>query len=126
MNVKPTSENNEPNDESKIDWSTFAEDFGRLYYGTKIPPKLNKNMTPDELINALKKMGSSCISVGLSSSGTFPFCTQMPSAYAVFGEIRSGYDARARGNSMAVIDHPFLRGLRRNRISPRCPYRQFP
>ena len=43
-----------------------------------------------------------------------------------FGEIRSGYDARAIGNSIAVFDSLFARGLRRNRISPRCPCRQFP
>ena len=46
-----------------------------------------------------------------------------------FGEIRSGYDARAIGNSMAVIDSPFARGrgplraaspLLRNLPSERC------
>lgn len=46
-------------------------------------------------------------------------CTQMPPAYADFGEIRSVYDVRAMSNSMALIDSPFARGLRRNRISPR-------
>ena len=43
-----------------------------------------------------------------------------------FGEIRSGYDARAMGYPMAVIDSLFVRGLRRNRISPRCKCRCLP
>ena len=47
----------------------------------------------------------------------------MPSAYTDFGEIQSDYDARAWGDSMTLASKSFVRGLRRNRISPRCMIR---
>ena len=40
----------------------------------------------------------------------------MPSACTDFGEIQSGYDARALNNPMTIMDDPLTRGLRRNRI----------
>ena len=55
MSKSKTKENKEPVNESNIDWSTFAEDFGKLYYGSKIPPELNKNLTADELMNVVRK-----------------------------------------------------------------------
>ena len=55
MSKSKTKENKEPVDESNVDWSTFAEDFGKLYYGSKIPPELNKNLTADELMNVVRK-----------------------------------------------------------------------
>ena len=41
MNDSKTKENKEPMDESNVDWSTFAEDFMKLWSGSKIPPELN-------------------------------------------------------------------------------------
>ena len=90
---------------------------------------LRNNQGSHHVMQGAYFLGSSGISVGLSRGGAFLFCTQMPPAYAVFGEIRSGYDARAIGNSMADIDSPFTRGrgplraaspLLRNLPSERC------
>ena len=55
MNDSKTKENKEPMDESNVDWSTFAEDFMKLWSGSKIPPELNKNMTAEELMNVVRK-----------------------------------------------------------------------
>ena len=43
MDKNKTNKNKEPMDESNVDWSTFAEDFMKLWSGSKIPPELNKN-----------------------------------------------------------------------------------
>ena len=63
MSEKPTNEkesvneNKEPVDESKVDWSTLGEDWGKLYYGNdKTPPELNKPLSPNELMEALRKI----------------------------------------------------------------------
>ena len=55
MNDSKTKENKEPMDESNVDWSTFAEDFMKLWSGSKISPELNKNMTAEELMNVVRK-----------------------------------------------------------------------
>ena len=44
-------------DESEIDWSTLGDDWAKLYYGKdKTPPELNKPLTPNELMDALRKI----------------------------------------------------------------------
>ena len=44
-------------DESNIDWSTFGDDWAKLYYGNdKTPPELNKPLSPDELMETLRKI----------------------------------------------------------------------
>ena len=44
-------------DESEIDWSTLGDDWAKLYYGKdKTPPELNKPLTLNELMDALRKI----------------------------------------------------------------------
>ena len=57
MNKKPIEKPKEVIDESNIDWSTFGDDWAKLYYGNdEIPPELNKPLTPDEIMETLRKI----------------------------------------------------------------------
>ena len=56
-NKKSKEQIDESDDESKIDWSTLGDDWAKLYYGKdKTPPELNKPLTPNELMDALRKI----------------------------------------------------------------------
>ena len=51
------NENKEPVDESKVDWSTLGEDWGKLYFGKdETPPELMKRMGSNELLNVLNSV----------------------------------------------------------------------
>ena len=57
MSEDKKNNSKEPVDESKVDWSTLGEDWGKLYYGNdKTPPELNKPLSPNELMEALRKI----------------------------------------------------------------------
>ena len=46
-----------PINESEIDWSTLGDDWAKLYYGNdKTSPELNKPLTSNELMDALRKI----------------------------------------------------------------------
>ena len=57
MNKKPIEKPKEVIDESNIDWSTFGDDWAKLYYGNdKTPLELNKPLSPNELMETLRKI----------------------------------------------------------------------
>ena len=57
MSEDKKNNSKEPVDESKVDWSTLGEDWGKLYFGKdETPPELMKRMGSNELLNVLNRM----------------------------------------------------------------------